>query len=104
MSEEIFYADETFVASIEHVNKEVIIVHCKVLVWKLSVLKLLYKELGRFLREAEEAGYKTVYGFCPKTRFCELMGFNYVGSGVMVDGVRHPQYEYKLGGDLCHQV
>lgn len=63
-------------------------VHCEVYVWKLSVMKELYKDFAKLLEEAKSSGFDTVWSVSPNPKFClmygaEDLGVDYHGYRIM---------------------
>jgi hypothetical protein len=65
-----YYEDSSFVLNIE-IEKDFVILHCDVMVWKLSTLKKIYAVFSQILLDFKT--YKVI-AVTPNPRFAKLFG------------------------------
>lgn len=97
MSKEVFYIDDDIVLATEYLNEDVVLAHCSVSKWSLSVLRKLYKQWGKLTNEKHIEGYKYIDTLSPNNKFCEMAGFAYMGLDFDHEGKIHSHYRYSLG-------
>jgi len=97
MSRSIFYIDDDFVLSSEHMTDEVLVVHCDVYNWNHRVLKRMYVEWGKMIVDSGEEGYKYLDSFSPNPKFCEFAAFKHMGLDFDLDGIMHSHYRFTIG-------
>lgn len=93
---DIFYIGKSFTISTEHQDKDVLVVHCDVVEWSHTVMKKIYKEFAKLLKDSSEAGYKFIDTYSPNHKFCEMVCFTDMGIDFEYEGKMHSHYRYYL--------
>lgn len=90
-----FYSDDNFKAVIQIAKDGVVHLHCYVYDWKLSALKIMYREFARLKGELNSKGYKYIVTVTPNPKFARLFGGEVIDEQD-IDGVRHEVIVWEL--------